>query len=302
MQADGFKVEAGAPDNAIYVAADGKVGLGTATLVSNLTVAGDLSGGSIRLEDMYESKPWTIYGGNHFAIWNDHDNVNPFYISPFAPNNSLYISTNGVGLGTDSPAAKLDVSGGLLADGFTVEASTPTNTLHVDSAGRVGIGTNAPSSKLHVAGNVYADGSLILEGFVNERSDVASKTAFAAVNGQDILDRLSSVPISTWSYKDSPDVRHIGPTAQDFRAAYGFGPDDKHLAALDTNGVALAAIQALDEQVKEKDVRIQTLQGQVDELRMQMKALKGGAVAPRAASLWSQLAPLVLGLLAWSPG
>jgi hypothetical protein len=212
--------------------------------------------------------------------------------------NNLYVTNLGsVGIGTGFPAAKLHVVGGMLADGFTVEASTPANTLHVDSAGRVGIGTDAPSSKLHVAGNMYATGSLILEGFVNERSDAASKTAFTAVNGQDILDRLAAIPISTWSYKDSPGVRHIGPTAQDFRAAYGFGPDDKHLAALDTNGVALAAIQALDEQVKEKDVRIQTLEGQVDELRTQMKALKAGAVAPRVASLWSQLAPLAFGLL-----
>ena len=59
---------------------------------------------------------------------------------------------------------------------------------------------------------------------------------------------------------DDASVRHIGPTAQDFYAAFGVGQDDTHLAALDTSGVALAAIQELATVVLEKDAEIAALQ------------------------------------------
>ena len=48
-----------------------------------------------------------------------------------------------------------------------------------------------------------------------------------------------------WSYKSERSVRHVGPMAQDFYAAFGVGEDDKHITSLDEDGVALAAIKAL---------------------------------------------------------
>ena len=44
---------------------------------------------------------------------------------------------------------------------------------------------------------------------------------------------------------DDGAVRHIGPVAQDFRAAFDLGADDKTIATVDADGVALAAIQGL---------------------------------------------------------
>jgi hypothetical protein len=40
-------------------------------------------------------------------------------------------------------------------------------------------------------------------------------------------------------------VRHIGPMAQDFAAAFGFGDTDRKISFIDANGVATVAIQAL---------------------------------------------------------
>jgi predicted nuclease with TOPRIM domain len=67
-------------------------------------------------------------------------------------------------------------------------------------------------------------------------------------------------------------VQHIGPMAQDFRAAFGLdGADDKHISVVDESGVALAAIQGLnqklEEQAKEKDSEIQNLEQKLDELQ-----------------------------------
>jgi hypothetical protein len=61
-----------------------------------------------------------------------------------------------------------------------------------------------------------------------------------------LLSRLARVPISSWSYKSQqPSIRHLGPTAQDFRAAFGLGEDARHIDTIDSEGVALAAIQGL---------------------------------------------------------
>jgi hypothetical protein len=47
--------------------------------------------------------------------------------------------------------------------------------------------------------------------------------------------------------------------AQDFAAAFGLGPDDRHIAPLDAAGVSLAAIQALNRKVTEKQAAIEDL-------------------------------------------
>ena len=54
------------------------------------------------------------------------------------------------------------------------------------------------------------------------------------------------MPIRTWSYNgQDPSIRHIGPTAQDFRAAFHVGQDGHYISTVDADGVALAAIQEL---------------------------------------------------------
>ena len=80
------------------------------------------------------------------------------------------------------------------------------------------------------------------------------------MDGQALLTRLAAIPVSTWNYNAQPDlVRHMGPTAQDFHAAFGLGEDDKHISTVDAEGVALAAIQALYQAVREQDQQIADL-------------------------------------------
>lgn len=92
-------------------------------------------------------------------------------------------------------------------------------------------------------------------------SDRNLKENFAPLDGEEVLAGLTSVPIYTWNYKaEDASVRHLGPTAQDFYAAFGLGADDKHISTVDTDGVALAAIQGLYRVVREKDARIAALE------------------------------------------
>jgi hypothetical protein len=96
-------------------------------------------------------------------------------------------------------------------------------------------------------------------------SDRSLKRDVNPVDGREALVRLVAMPIQTWSYIDhQPAVRHMGPMAQDFAAAYGLGSDDKMINPLDANGVALAAIQGLYEEVQELRKRLAALEGEKD--------------------------------------
>ena len=129
-------------------------------------------------------------------------------------------------------------------------------------------------------------------------SDRNVKENFAPVDGRDILERLSTIPIEAWNYKNQdPSVRHIGPMAQDFYAAFGVGADDKYIATVDADGVALAAIQRLYQIVQEKDVQIAELEARLALLEQKMGGEDAGTTSSGSGlpSPWFLLVGLPLG-------
>ncbi len=139
----------------------------------------------------YPTNDWRMFvnssqegGENCFAIKDMNGDVTPFKILAQAPDNSLYVDSQGrVGLGTSIPRARLHISYGdtpfvrMEQDGssgmkpqiwdvggneaffgvrdttganipFRIEAGTPTNTLNLKSSGKVGIGTWSPTAPL----------------------------------------------------------------------------------------------------------------------------------------------------------
>jgi hypothetical protein len=98
-----------------------------------------------------------------------------------------------------------------------------------------------------------------------QESDRAVKRDFAEVDVDAVLAGVVDLPLSTWSYRaDDPRVRHIGPMAQDFAAAFGVGEDDRHIHVVDASGVALASIQALAARLAEAEARIAELQVELE--------------------------------------
>ena len=84
-------------------------------------------------------------------------------------------------------------------------------------------------------------------GSFTSLSDRRVKTAIEAIDAAGILARVVDLPISTWSYiAQGTDIRHIGPMAQDFKAAFAVGESDTGITTIDADGVALAAIQGLN--------------------------------------------------------
>ncbi len=101
--------------------------------------------------------------------------------------------------------------------------------------------------------NVNASGGIYLNGGVQHSSDRNMKEAFSFVSAREVLEKVVHMPVSTWRFKSEDDsVRHIGPVAQDFMAAFGYGVNDTHITATDADGVALAAIQGLNAKLEAK--------------------------------------------------
>jgi len=126
--------------------------------------------------------------------------------------------------------------------------------------GNVGVGTSAlTSNRLEVAGMVGATA-------FNTTSDRAAKQDFTPVDAQAVLAKVVALPITQWRFQEFPGARHLGPMAQDFRAAFGLGHDDKSIATVDADGVALSAIQGLHALVREKDAEIQALKQRLEVL------------------------------------
>ncbi|PEJ20474.1 hypothetical protein CN675_08715 [Bacillus toyonensis] len=97
--------------------------------------------------------------------------------------------------------------------------------------------------------------------------DKNEKENFLNVNSLEILDNLMNMSIQSWNYKTDPNnIRHIGPTAQDFQTAFGLnGDDDVHISGIDIQGVALAAIQGLNEKLKAENDELHTKIARLEE-------------------------------------
>ena len=88
-----------------------------------------------------------------------------------------------------------------------------------------------------------------------------------AVDPHDVLERVLALPISTWRYHwEDPEVRHVGPMAQDFHDAFGLGGDPRRIDVGNGLGVALAAIQALHELVERQAAEVAELRERLDRL------------------------------------
>lgn len=236
-------------------------------------------------------------GANRFSIEDLTAATIPFTVRA-APNDSLFVADNGrIGLRTNAPALDVhlrtgdtpglrfeqsnasgftaqtwdvagneanffvrDVTGGSLLP-LRIRPGAPTSSLDIAASGNVGIGTNTPTAKLDVNGDV------LVHGTIAQLSSRSAKERFVAVDGAGVLEKLAALPISTWNYIGAGAAdRHLGPVAEDFHAAFGLGASDHFVAPTDVAGVALASVQALQQQVHERDARIDALESRLREL------------------------------------
>jgi len=106
-------------------------------------------------------------------------------------------------------------------------------------------------------------------------SDRSVKENFERIDCTWIAEQVAALPITEWNMRAQDDsIRHIGPMAQDFHAAFGLGTDERTINLTDLDGVALAAIQGLYEMIEERDARIAWQQAHIDNLLSRVEALE----------------------------
>jgi hypothetical protein len=105
-------------------------------------------------------------------------------------------------------------------------------------------------------------------------SDRNAKENFDRVDAKWILTKVAAMPVMTWNYKTQDEsIRHIGPTAQDFKKAFGVGESDTGITTVDADGVAFVAIQGLVEELRKRDEKINTMARELDQLKAKVDSL-----------------------------
>ncbi|TMH07449.1 MAG: tail fiber domain-containing protein, partial [Betaproteobacteria bacterium] len=111
--------------------------------------------------------------------------------------------------------------------------------------------------------------------WVNATSSKTKKTDFAAVDSREVLAKVARLPITTWRFKEGEgEVRHMGPMAEDFWAAFEIGYGPQTIADLDARGVALAAIQGLHQIVQQKETNLQQQRREISMLKRKLQAIE----------------------------
>lgn len=178
---------------------------------------------------------------------------------------NLWGSAYGIGVQSSTHYSRTDSSGSF----SWFRGGTHVNTANSPGAG----GTEMMR---------LTSGGLRVNGTFVSASDRNIKENFQSVDPRQVLEKVVTLPISQWSYKEDPTSQHLGPMAQDFYAAFAVGPDDKHIATVDADGVALAAIQGLNRKVedqakalRERNTRLAKLESELADLRDQLRQVLG---------------------------
>ena len=297
-----FTVVAGAPNGALYVDSGGKVGLKTTSPVAELHIL-DADSPTIRLDQQggpLAAQSWDLAGDNANLFVRDvtGGGSTPFKVLAGGATDTLVVGTSQrVGIGTSSPSAKLHIDA---VDDSTVDNNTTAlfvqnrstvvanrAMLQLINNGGAAIFYEDTSSSLRwqtiasgrdflvsrlgsggVEFTLDDTGNLEITGTLTQGSDRSSKRDIEPVDVDDVLQRVAAMPISTWSYKkDGSGIRHLGPMAQDFHAAFGLGSDERRIATLDTSGVALAAVQALLGRIEELESQLDRVQAELESVR-----------------------------------
>jgi hypothetical protein len=168
---------------------------------------------------------------------------------------------------------------------YSITNSSAENQMTMRFAGGYRLFSNSSLST-----GVYMDAGV--SGWTNY-CDRNKKENFKPIDGEQILLKIKTMPITEWNYKGTDSkVKYIGPVAQEFYSAFHLGGTDSlGINSICIDGVNMAAIQALEKRTSElqkanekiaqleqitseQNAKIQAQQTSFDELKKEITKMK----------------------------
>jgi hypothetical protein len=154
---------------------------------------------------------------------------------------------------------------------------------------RLRVSTAANGNTPGAGGNVGCDLTVAVPSWTCASSRTL-KENYEPVDGEDVLSRIRGIPITTWSMiGGDAEVRHLGPVAEDFYAAFPLGLGETTIGMGNIDGVNLAAAKALEartahlqQQLDDRTARVQALEAllaqamvRLDQMDARLRAAEG---------------------------
>jgi len=274
-------------DSSNFIAgADGFIGAGDLnSIVSN----GAFIGGGL-------SNSITVGGTDAAIAGGDHNTVSGAYAAVAGGyHNNATAAAAAVGGGSSSsatgtyatiPGGYLNAASGIGSFAAGTQAKARHNGAFVwsDNNGTAPVQSTAPyqfvaraSGGFYLFSNASETAGVRLNagsGAWASLSDRSMKTGVLAIDDAAVLAKVAALPVNEWSYTSEHGVRHVGPMAQDFYAAFGVGEDDRHITSIDEDGVALAAIKALAAQTHGLQTKTRALDAENHEIHQENDGMK----------------------------
>jgi hypothetical protein len=187
----------------------------------------------------------------------------------------LFVVNNRVGIGTNNPQAPLEINPASGNAAFRLNVTGSSNWV-ISNTGSIvtfnQIGSGGQETTFRERNDASGLPTFEVQGTAQATQHTNSssrelKTDFADLDGREVLNKLSEVPVTSWRYKaEDGSARHYGPVAEDFQQAFELG-DGRTISTVDAQGVTMAAIQGLHEIVQERDAEIEALRAEVETLK-----------------------------------
>lgn len=272
-----FTVEGNAPNNTLYIADEGRIGIRTTTPVVPVHMT-DGNTPAVRLEQDgssgFAAQTWDVAGNETNFFIRDVTNSSklPFKIRPGAPTNSLFIDTDGdVGMGTQTPDATVHVIGSSL---FVEPSDTGDreniNALFRDTDSRVQIQLVTANSDWQI---VAEDDGSANEGLSFTRAGTGTRELRITPAGGLII-AGTNLNVPDYVFEDSYELMPLD-ELRSFIDANGHLPNVDSAASVKESGLNITDLSLkLLEKIEELTLYTLKQQEEIDSLRATVSDLK----------------------------